>query len=96
MTVRDSIKDLESKADAELDSAVENNEQDQAMYWLGKKRAYSEILRRYNPSNEPAGDMILDESPDPHDTHCALCGDELTNDMDLDTGVCQGCAEVSR
>lgn len=27
-------------------------------------------------------------------SHCGLCGEELTNDLDRDTGICQACASI--
>jgi hypothetical protein len=30
-----------------------------------------------------------------HGESCVTCGDELTNDLERDTGVCDPCVEVS-
>lgn len=38
---------------------------------------------------------ILNELPPTEDTHCVLCGAELSNYLEWHTGCCDACAEVS-
>lgn len=40
----------------------------------------------YQQSHRPGSDL-------PDWEHCALCGGELTNDLERDTGVCDECAD---
>lgn len=49
--------------------------------------ALKDIAREAGYEFKRSGDVYQGES-------CVLCGDELTNDLERDTGVCDPCGEV--
>lgn len=36
----------------------------------------------------------MSETNTDDEMHCVLCGEDLTTDLELDTGVCDACADV--